>query len=329
MNWEDQESLKVAALRLLLTAQLARSKACAGMVDELDDLGILSTTSRRDLFALVPSRLPDFERYLAARWPDYRTVAGIIQANDQSIDIATLRSLRRRHLEAPGGFPVLNRKTWSAWAGAHSKSRAQDHPDAMSITIDDTVRARVNRGLRMRHPGGEELDLELQQQMLTEIAFPDRCLVQDWEFCGALPSLFLTVENIGAFVDIKKPDNCLLVHSPGWNTPNVLRLRARLPVSVPWRHFGDLDPNGLRIAASLVAAAATDSDAGLWIPAASASILDSHSLPLHRAWKEDSLPSTLRAHPTLSWLIDRGRWLEQEAIVLLPEFSQELTALAR
>jgi hypothetical protein len=43
-----------------------------------------------------------------------------------------------------------------------------------------------------------------------------------------------------------QPDGWLLVHTPGWNTATVRRLLDTLP-AVPTLHFGDLDPNGVRI----------------------------------------------------------------------------------
>lgn len=296
-------------------------------MDELDDLGILTTTPRRDLLALVPARLADYERYLGARWPGYREAAAVIQSRGLSIEAASLRKLRRLHLKAPEGFPQLNRKTWSAWAGAHSKSREASQPEGAEITTDDTVRARVNAGLQIRSVDGGILNLDALQRTLKEVAFPDRCISENWSFCGTLPRLLLTVENIGAFVDIKKPDNCLLIHSPGWNLPNVLRLRARLPADLTWRHFGDLDPNGLRIGLSLTTASEAGNDAEVWVPEAAATLLDSHSLLLDRTWNVDGVPEHLRSHPAVAWLILNGRWLEQESIVLLPEFERELAWL--
>ncbi|CAG2153880.1 hypothetical protein LMG31506_04935 [Cupriavidus yeoncheonensis] len=326
MDWQE-DGLKIAALRLLLTGQIARTKSNGDFVNQLDDVGILCTTPRRDVLAIVPDRLPDLERFLTVRWPEYRDVAAKIQSRGLPIETRTLRSLRRDHLEAPADFPQLNRKTWAAWAGAHSKAREVSRPDTGIITTDDTVRARVNVGLRLRTATGEELDLHAYQQSLTETPFPDRGLSESWVFAGTPPRLLLTVENIGAFVDIKKPDDCFLVHSPGWNLPNVRRLRARLPPSTRWRHFGDLDPNGLKIGLLLTSATDAGDDAKVWIPNAAVSLLQSHSLPLERTWNIEGVPDSLRNHPAAAWLIGRGRWLEQEPAVLLPEFTQELNSL--
>ncbi len=44
----------------------------------------------------------------------------------------------------------------------------------------------------------------------------------------------------------------MVAHVPGWNTATIRMLFAALP-AVPVVHFGDLDPNGVRIVAHLQA----------------------------------------------------------------------------
>ncbi|WP_027796310.1 Wadjet anti-phage system protein JetD domain-containing protein [Paraburkholderia acidipaludis] len=327
MDWASDDRLRVAAIRLLLTGRIVRSRSNADFVAQLEDVGVVSTTPRRGELVLVPDRLTYYKTFLISRWPDYREIAAKIQSRGLPIDVATLRDLRRDHLAPPAGFPQLNRRTLAAYAGTHSKSRGAVPDVSAAITTDDTIRARVNEGLRLRGMDGMEYDLSALQRSLTEIAFPDRGLSESWTFCGTLPRLLLTVENVGSFVDIKKPDDCLIVHSPGWNLPNVRRIRARLPASVRWRHFGDLDPNGIKIGLVLT----TDSDAGndakVWIPTSAAALLRSHALCLDREWNEDNIPEPMRNHPALSWLIEHSKWLEQEPIVVLPEFIDELGRL--
>jgi len=54
------------------------------------------------------------------------------------------------------------------------------------------------------------------------------------------------VENLGAFCDLPAVDGWLVAHVAGWDTATVQRLLPSLE-RVPVVHFGDLDPNGIRI----------------------------------------------------------------------------------
>ncbi|KYF57875.1 hypothetical protein BE04_20370 [Sorangium cellulosum] len=56
----------------------------------------------------------------------------------------------------------------------------------------------------------------------------------------------LLVENLGAFCDLAAIDGWLFVHVAGWDTATVTRLLERLTHAAVV-HFGDLDPNGVRI----------------------------------------------------------------------------------
>jgi hypothetical protein len=65
-------------------------------------------------------------------------------------------------------------------------------------------------------------------------------------FSGTTPKLILTVENLGPYLDINVPADCLVAHVPGWDTRTIRMVFELLP-TVPCVHFGDLDPNGVRI----------------------------------------------------------------------------------
>ena len=64
-------------------------------------------------------------------------------------------------------------------------------------------------------------------------------------FEGVIRAVLL-VENLGAWRDLSPPPGWLLAHVPGWDTATVGHMLDRI-AGVPVVHFGDLDPNGVRI----------------------------------------------------------------------------------
>ena len=99
---------------------------------------------------------------------------------------------------------------------------------------------------------------------------------------------------------------------------DLLALVAHVPVV----HFGDLDPNGLRIYDHL---RAMRSDLVWFVPDFWAELVEGHGLST--PWPEglhlDAAPALVRD------LAARGRWLEQERIVLDPRMAAALEAAAR
>ncbi|KUM03718.1 hypothetical protein KIF53_15975 [Chromobacterium subtsugae] len=321
MRWDD-DKLRALALNLLLQGEIRRAVTSAPLIEHLDDLGIvIPIRERKDIFQLVPVRLTDYRHYLAVRWPDYAIAEAHFTGLNEKASAAGLRELRREHLDLPTGIKRLNRKTWSAFAGAHSKSRETATPTGVTLTTDDLLRARVNDGLCLQGPSGEYFDLTLWQRLTTEVILPERAFDAEWQFIGTFPDFILTVENLGTFVDLPKPPGCLLLHSPGWNTALASRLIGCLPSEIPWVHFGDLDPNGIRIPEALEVA---ERHPVFWIPDATAVVVDTHSLPFRAPWPD----CTVLSHPTLLRLKETQRWLEQETIILTPEFAVELAELS-
>ena len=326
MNWCD-DALRVAALRLLLCGKVKRTDVADAFLRQLDDIGIVVPSRQKDLFCLAPDRTQDFKEYLFARWPGYAVAAEAFSEQTDTITVAQLRGLRRVHLKSPDGFARLNRKTWSAWAGAHSKSGEAGQPDDLDLTVDDTLRVRVNDGLRLRSMDGHEIDLGVWQTMMGESIFSERAFAENWTLCGTMPDQIVTVENLGAFVDIKKPPKCLIVHTPGWNTTLTMRLIERLPASISWWHFGDIDPNGLKMGLLMGGKNAGSRKPRVWIPRATQALLKSHSLRLDKPWPVSDLPLSLTANESVAWLVREQRWMEHEAVVLQPDFAQELKEL--
>ena len=115
--------------------------------------------------------------------------------------------------------------------------------------------------------------------------------------------------------DMPRPDGWLLAHVPGWNTATVRRFLSMLG-EVPVFHFGDLDPNGVRIYRHL----REHCPSLRWfVPELWRNHLD-HAL--RREWP-DTL--SLRGAPQLvRELAAQGLWLEQEPLTFEPGLEEAL-----
>lgn len=143
--------------------------------------------------------------------------------------------------------------------------------------------------------------------MLGEVAIPERAFLDGLELEGHLRALLL-LENLGAWRDMPAPAGFLLAHVPGWDTATVAHLLDHV-AQVPVIHFGDLDPNGVRIYLHL---RERRPDLRWFVPPFWAELVDSHGL--HAPWPADvdvsAAPALVRE------LAARAIWLEQERIVV-------------
>lgn len=115
-------------------------------------------------------------------------------------------------------------------------------------------------------------------------------------------------ENLGAWRDLPALQGWLLAHVPGWDTATVAHLFDRI-AQVPVLHFGDLDPNGVRIFLHL---RERRPDLRWFVPPFWAEFVESHG---QRApWPDDL--ELGEAPPLVRELASRGLWLEQERIVV-------------
>ena len=326
MNWES-DALRAVVLRLLMLGQVRATRQAAPLFVELEELGLVVPTSRAAYYRRRPGKAAALREYVAQRWDGLAAAELAFSCHPWTISAAALRGARRARLTLPAGLQRLNRKTWSAWAGAHSKSGHVTAPHGMVLTADETVRVRPNRGLRMAMAEPcVELPLDALQAFLGEVAIPERGFGHAWRLDGVMPELIVTVENRGAFVDFPSVDGLLVVHAPGRNTALATRFISALPANIPWVHFPDLDPAGLDIALSLHCGEPPRRPL-TWIPRAAAGVLASHALPLDAPWQTDGWPRHLLDDPVLAWLIRKQCWLEQEGLVLLPRFLDELIQL--
>jgi len=108
---------------------------------------------------------------------------------------------------------------------------------------------------------------------------------------------------------------------PGWDTPTVGLLLDRLR-SVPVVHFGDLDPNGVRIMQHL---RGMRTDVRWFVPSFWEESVETRGQS--GTWPVDL---DLRDAPALVHrLASHGLWLEQEAIVLDARLPADLLSMLR
>ncbi len=135
----------------------------------------------------------------------------------------------------------------------------------------------------------------------------------------------MTVENLGAYLDLPAPRHALVIHQPGWNTRLAARLIGLLPPTPTWWHFGDLDPEGLRIQNSLGDAQRRPRP---FIPHWWQDYIDSHGLPLPDGWPAgDDLDRRIAPAQLMAQLQEQRVWMEQEAILLDPRLMEDLARL--
>ena len=217
----------------------------------------------------------------------------------------------------------LNTKTATAYVAPHSKASLTDARRAplqgVELTSDGIVRMRPNEGLAF-----ERSDQRIEASQLVAIAgevmLSERSLLDGTRLAGVLPSAALLVENVGPYIDVPAPKDWLIVHIPGWETTTAKKLLDQLD-GTPILHFGDLDPNGVRIVAHLREAFPRIQwvvpDFWLeWIP--------DHGQK--QTWPDNlDLSGT---PPLVRRLRDCALWLEQETITLDPRLPEELQRAA-
>jgi hypothetical protein len=216
----------------------------------------------------------------------------------------------------------LNLRTVAAVLAEHSKATLSEaHLESLAtvtVTRDGIIRLRPSPGLLLRR-GNEEYDAGELARVLGEIALTERALQDGTRLVGKRPSALLLVENVGPYIDLRPPPGWLVAHVPGWNTATVKLLFEQL-AEVPVVHFGDLDPNGLRIVHHLQ------------------SLCPSLHWAVPDFWREHlkcraqtcTWPENLDFQAAPDWVQEMatgGLWLEQELIALDPRLPGALEAI--
>ncbi len=309
--WQRVED-RLLLLELLVRGRTRKRRAQEAAFETLVDLPWTRLTGRRGEFGLVEDRRPELVALVGKVWPEWAdalaelTARGLPPTPD---GWAKLEEARRITLlpELPA---LINRRTAAALAAVHSKAELTSSLMAAlgdtATTHDGSVRLRPPNSLLARTTRGV-LDLGAIARVLGEVAVPERALREGLTLEGAIRAVLL-VENLGAWRDLPDLDGWLLVHVPGWDTPTVALLLDRLR-GIPVVHFGDLDPNGVRILKHLQT---MRPDIRWFVPPFWEESVATRGQP--GAWPEDL---DLRDAPSFVHKLAAQRlWLEQEAIVL-------------
>ncbi len=324
MDWGNPE-YRVAILRLYATRVLRRSRKLQPLTEHLLGLGWVTQSPRQSELVLNALGDPHLPTLLDRIWPDWRQTLQQLQDAGLPIDARSLVALARKASPAQTLPARLHHKTYAALVGMHSKSSGVGRvpQPGLTLTTDGVLRIRPNKGL-MLCLGANRLSCDDLTVVLDELILTERTLLDGIRPAGMLPKAIMTVENLGAFMDMPKPRELLLIHQPGWNTPLSLLFIETLGAEPPWYHFGDLDPEGISIYQHLHR---KGRKAVLFIPSFWEKYVDAHSRHLADAWPETIVDAF--SQPLLRRLFAAGKWLEQEPVVLDERLGLELAGLVR
>jgi hypothetical protein len=247
--WQRIEA-RLALLELLVTGRLPRRKTQEEAHRWLEQLPWTRRTRRRGEIELVPERADDLGALLDRVWSGWVEVREELEDAGLPPTPTGWQALedRRRGLALPTLPTRLNRHTAAALAGPHAKVRlTSERASALGnveVVDDGLVRLRPPKGL-VAVMGNERIELDRWMALIGEAGIPDRPLLDGLRFEGTLRAVLL-VENLGAWRDMPRPEGWLLAHVPGWDTRGVGLLLEALP-RCPVVHFGDLDPDGVKI----------------------------------------------------------------------------------
>ncbi len=317
--WERMED-RLSLLELLASGKLKRRATQSEAFDWLSELSWTRATGRRDELTLVPEKRSELVSLLDLVWSSWQTEqVALLVAGLPPTPVGWAQLGDRRRAEALPPLPDrVNRHTAAAVTARGAKSSLTagriDALSAVEITEDGVARLRPPPGL-LAHRGTQSISLDEVIAVFDEVGVSDRALRDGVWFEGQIEAVLL-VENLGAWRDMPRPGRWMLVHVPGWNTTTVRQLVAKLG-DVPVVHFGDLDPNGVRIQWHLREYLPR---LGWLVPSWWSELVPLHAQ--HREWPDDL--DLGGAPPLVAELAASGRWLEQERVVLDPRLPEAM-----
>ncbi len=319
MIWES-DNARLTLLELLSRGKLKRRRTQSEAYDALAELPWTRATGRRDEISVAEERRTELAGLIDRVWPAWRDVfADLVAAGLPPTPDGYGRLLDMERAAVIPELPErINRRTAASLTASHSKaSLTEARRGALGEadpTHDGSIRLRPPAGLSARTAKGV-VDLSGIAEVLGEVSIPERALLDGLAFDGTIRAVLL-VENLGAWRDLSPPPRWLLAHVPGWDTATVGHLLDRVE-GIPVVHFGDVDPNGVRIMLHLRRRAPNLKWflPEFWFELAEA-------CGLRAMWPQDIdldfAPAQVRA------LAARGLWLEQERIVLDPRMADAL-----
>lgn len=309
--WERVED-RLALLELLTEGTLKRRTAQAHGFAWLSELSWTRATGRRNEIRLVADRRAELVELLDRVWHDWKSDhLALVVAGEPPTPSGWTRLGDKRRADALPDIPAqINRRTAAAATAPGAKSsltgERREVLGEVEITDDGVARLRPPTGLEA-HRRGQRLELDEVVEVLGEVGISDRALRDGLQLHGDIDAV-LTVENLGAWRDLPAHGRWLYVYVPGWNTTTVRQLLTAIP-SVPVVHFGDLDPNGVRIYRHL---RERFPNLGWLVPEFWTEFVEMHAQK--REWPDDldltDAPDLVRS------LAQQKLWLEQERLVL-------------
>ena len=321
MIWESDKA-RLALLELLSRGKLKRRRTQLEAYDALAELPWTRATGRRDEISVVEERRTELVSLIDRVWPAWRDVlANLVAAGLPPTPDGYGRLLDMERAAAIPELPErINRRTAASLTASHSKASLTEARrgalGATDPTHDGSIRLRPPAGLSARTANGV-VDLSEVAEVLGEVSIPERALLDGLVFDGTIRAMLL-VENLGAWRDLSPPSCWLLAHVPGWDTATVGHLLDRIE-GIPVLHFGDVDPNGVRIMVHLRRRAP---NLKWFLPDFWFELAD--ACGLRAMWPEDM--DLDFAPPRVRALAARGLWLEQERIILDPRMADALEA---
>jgi hypothetical protein len=321
----------MALLRVHHEGRLKATVRTRPVIHFLRDLGWIAQTTRRDEFEKTPAAASKVQDLLDTAWPEWQAVLSQLLDEELPLDADVLTKLQRRlAVQATSRLPpFLHRKTLASALGLHSKATLPSDEElartGTTPTSDNVLRLRASRGLKVQTEAGE-LDCDSVMNVAGEVILPERAFSRPLSFAGVPPSAVMTVENLGAFIDLPAPPTLLLVHTPGWETTLARHFLEAVPPGIALHHFGDLDPKGIEIFLHL--ARVSGRPYRWFVPSFWKEYLEFHGL------KKDASASWPATHPeecveAIRELSRREMWLEQETLIVDSRIHAELIRLCR
>lgn len=265
---------------------------------------------------LIEENRQELIDYLSTIWPTrHLDIPLLARRNLSPHNESHLKHLPtlRRSIEPING--MINNKTLRSLYGNGPKGSSWLEPTKDTIITHDAItRFKPNMGLFFQK-GSEKIDLTKQAMVCRECAIPQRAYLNGAGFTGSPPKAIVTIENLGAYIDMPTNQDYLYIFSPGSDLNPAKLILSQFP-NVLWVHFGDIDPEGLNIFASL--RNALDRNGRFYIPSYADEYLDL-SQKKNVVWSDDD------RYPLIQRLKDKNIGMYQEVLTLDMRFSSDLT----
>ncbi|BES85428.1 hypothetical protein PEC302107_16280 [Pectobacterium araliae] len=232
---------------------------------------------------------------------------------------------KENHPAIPRRLQSIHHKSASAWRGNSKAGLGLPLIKGQTVTHDDVLRLR-SQGTEMQltfacNNRENVLFADDESQWRSECCLPERMLLNLLSVDILSARLIMTVENLGAYVDMPLVDGLILIFAPGLNYLPCCRWISQYGQGIPWVHFPDLDPNGLSIARRI--SHSLTRPCRIWLPDfwPSAHQVNNMMGVGKHAW--DTAPDC----PQLTQLKQEQRWIEQEVLVVDYRFNAAIQRL--